>query len=174
MFWRCRDPEHPCFTPELAAQFGDCIEQCYRRCDKLVGDAARERMTKTRCSSCFQTMVAVPFAAPSISIPGFGSTACSRFKEVRSRVSELESSAIDWSKTYAYAIGLGGIYLNLRGRESAGIVTEGSESERVRKAIETGLACGHRSRCSSLRCRQCCCGGNESIRGPMSMKPPTC
>ena len=37
MFWRCRDPEHPCFTPELAAQFGDSIEQCYLRCDKLVG-----------------------------------------------------------------------------------------------------------------------------------------
>ena len=49
-------------------------------------------------------------------------------------------AAVDWSKTYAYAVGLGGIYLNLKGRESGGILEEGSEAERVRKAIQTGLA----------------------------------
>ena len=47
---------------------------------------------------------------------------------------------VDWSKTYAYAVGLGGIYLNFRGRESAGILEEGAEAERVRHAIQTGLA----------------------------------
>jgi len=49
-------------------------------------------------------------------------------------------AAVDWSKTYAYAIGLGGIYLNFKGRESGGILEEGSEAERVRNAIQTGLA----------------------------------
>jgi len=48
---------------------------------------------------------------------------------------------VDWSKTYAYALGLGGIYLNLKGRERSGIVEEGSgEAERVRRAIQQGLA----------------------------------
>jgi predicted AlkP superfamily phosphohydrolase/phosphomutase len=37
-------------------------------------------------------------------------------------------------------VGLGGIYLNLKGRESGGILEEGSEAERVRRAIQTGLA----------------------------------
>src|SRR5205085_1706756 len=40
---------------------------------------------------------------------------------------------------HAYALGLGGIYLNLRGREAAGIVDEGAEADRVRSAIESGL-----------------------------------
>src|SRR5207244_8985540 len=55
---------------------------------------------------------------------------------------ELESgfSAVDWSKTYAYALGLGGIYLNIKGREGAGILEEGGEAERVRLAIQSGLA----------------------------------
>jgi len=50
------------------------------------------------------------------------------------------STAIDWSRTFAYAVGLGGIYLNFKGRENAGILEEGSEAERVRNAIQTGLA----------------------------------
>ncbi len=49
-------------------------------------------------------------------------------------------AAVDWSKTYAYAVGLGGIYLNFKGRESGGILEDGSEAERVRRAIQTGLA----------------------------------
>ena len=42
---------------------------------------------------------------------------------------------VDWSKTYAYALGLGGIYLNRKGREAGGILEEGSEAERVKTAI---------------------------------------
>ena len=49
-------------------------------------------------------------------------------------------AGVNWSKTYAYAVGLGGIYLNFKGRESAGILEEGTEAERVRHAIQTGLA----------------------------------
>jgi predicted AlkP superfamily phosphohydrolase/phosphomutase len=47
---------------------------------------------------------------------------------------------VDWSKTYAYAVGLGGVYLNLKGRERNGILEEGADGERVRQAIQTGLA----------------------------------
>ena len=35
---------------------------------------------------------------------------------------------VDWSKTKAYAMGLGQIYFNLRGREGQGIVSPGAES----------------------------------------------
>ena len=49
-------------------------------------------------------------------------------------------SAVDWSRTYAYAVGLGGIYLNFKDREREGILTEGTEAERVRNAIQSGLA----------------------------------
>lgn len=46
---------------------------------------------------------------------------------------------VDWSGTRAYALGFGGIYLNTRGRESAGIVAPGAEAEGLKKAIAEGL-----------------------------------
>src|SRR5205814_791211 len=48
-------------------------------------------------------------------------------------------AAVDWSRTYAYAVGLGGIYLNFRNREREGILEEGTEAEKVRHAIQTSL-----------------------------------
>lgn len=46
---------------------------------------------------------------------------------------------VDWSRTKAYALGLGGIYLNLKGREEKGIV-EASEAQSLKSAIADGLA----------------------------------
>jgi predicted AlkP superfamily phosphohydrolase/phosphomutase len=39
---------------------------------------------------------------------------------------------VDWSRTRAYCLGLSGLYLNLRGRESCGIVGEGAEAEALK------------------------------------------
>jgi predicted AlkP superfamily phosphohydrolase/phosphomutase len=45
---------------------------------------------------------------------------------------------VDWSKTKAYSLGLGGIYLNLKGRETDGIV-EADDAERIQGEIARGL-----------------------------------
>ena len=42
---------------------------------------------------------------------------------------------VDWSRTQAYAIGLNGVYLNLKGREREGIVTPGAEADAVLQKI---------------------------------------
>lgn len=42
---------------------------------------------------------------------------------------------VNWSRTKAYAIGLNGIYLNLHGRERAGIVWPGEEAAAVMNSI---------------------------------------
>jgi predicted AlkP superfamily phosphohydrolase/phosphomutase len=42
---------------------------------------------------------------------------------------------VDWSRTRAYALGLGGFYLNIRGREAQGIVARGSETEQIEREI---------------------------------------
>jgi predicted AlkP superfamily phosphohydrolase/phosphomutase len=49
---------------------------------------------------------------------------------------------IDWAKTRAYTFGLGGLYLNLRGREAGGIVTEEEAAELLDELVGrlTGLA----------------------------------
>jgi predicted AlkP superfamily phosphohydrolase/phosphomutase len=42
---------------------------------------------------------------------------------------------VDWSRTRAYAVGLAGVYLNLRGREAQGIVSPGAEADRLKQEI---------------------------------------
>jgi predicted AlkP superfamily phosphohydrolase/phosphomutase len=42
---------------------------------------------------------------------------------------------VDWSKTRAYALGLSGMYMNMKGREAQGIVARGAESESLRREI---------------------------------------
>ncbi len=48
-------------------------------------------------------------------------------------------SGIDWSRTKAWAMGLGSVYINLVGREPQGIVMPGQEYEEVVKALQEGL-----------------------------------
>jgi predicted AlkP superfamily phosphohydrolase/phosphomutase len=46
---------------------------------------------------------------------------------------------VDWSRTKAWAVGLCGIYLNLKGRNAKGIVSQGEEERALRKEIAEGL-----------------------------------
>jgi predicted AlkP superfamily phosphohydrolase/phosphomutase len=46
---------------------------------------------------------------------------------------------VDWSHTRAYALGLGQIYLNERGREAHGIVNPGPEADRLAEEIRQKL-----------------------------------
>ncbi|GBE04325.1 type I phosphodiesterase / nucleotide pyrophosphatase [bacterium BMS3Abin09] len=47
---------------------------------------------------------------------------------------------VDWKNTQAYALGFGGIYLNLNGRERSGIVEKGEGADSVAEAIIKGLS----------------------------------
>ncbi len=46
---------------------------------------------------------------------------------------------MDWTITRAYAVGLGGIYLNMAGREAQGFVEPGEEERAVKQEIIKGL-----------------------------------
>src|SRR6202007_2276539 len=47
---------------------------------------------------------------------------------------------VDWSRTRAYTLGLGGLYLNMKGREAQGIVKPGAEAEALQKELIQKLA----------------------------------
>jgi len=141
MLWRFRDREHPGFEPDLSPELATRIEEHYRRCDALLNPV----LDKVDGD----TLLIV------LSDHGFGTFRRSfdtntwlyqngllALKDGRKPGEDLGEgfAAVDWSKTYAYAVGLGGIYLNFKGREGSGILEEGSEAERVRNAIQTGLA----------------------------------
>jgi predicted AlkP superfamily phosphohydrolase/phosphomutase len=141
MLWRFRDREHPGFEPDLSPQLATRIEEHYRRCDALLSPVL-EKVDEN-------TLLIV------LSDHGFGT-----FRRAfdtntwlwQNGLLALKGShkpgesqgegfaGVEWSKTYAYAVGLGGIYLNFKGREGGGILEEGTEAERVRQAIQTGLA----------------------------------
>jgi predicted AlkP superfamily phosphohydrolase/phosphomutase len=46
---------------------------------------------------------------------------------------------VDWSRTTAYALGLNGVYLNVRGRERNGVVAEGAEYDELLDRLEADL-----------------------------------
>jgi predicted AlkP superfamily phosphohydrolase/phosphomutase len=46
---------------------------------------------------------------------------------------------VDWRRTRAYAIGINGLYLNLAGRESGGIVQPGAEQQQLLAELKTKL-----------------------------------
>jgi predicted AlkP superfamily phosphohydrolase/phosphomutase len=46
---------------------------------------------------------------------------------------------VDWSKTRVYALGLGGIYINVEGREGQGIVKRGEELENLKRELKEKL-----------------------------------
>jgi predicted AlkP superfamily phosphohydrolase/phosphomutase len=48
-------------------------------------------------------------------------------------------SNVDWSRTRAYAVGLNGLYINLKGREKAGTVASGSEYDALLNDLERAL-----------------------------------
>jgi predicted AlkP superfamily phosphohydrolase/phosphomutase len=141
MLWRFRDREHPCFEPDLSPKLATRIEEHYHFCDGLL--------TAVLDKTDENTLLIV------LSDHGFGTfrrafdtntwlwqNGLLALKDSRKPGEDLGEgfAAVDWSKTYAYAVGLGGIYLNFKGREAAGILEEGAEAERVRRAIESGLA----------------------------------
>ena len=141
MMWRFRDREHPGFEHDLSADFSQCIEEHYHRCDRILTSVL------DRVDEDILLLV--------LSDHGFGTfrrafdtntwllqNGLLALKNRRKPGEETGdgAAAIDWSRTYAYAVGLGGIYLNKKGREAQGIVEQGTDAERVRRVIESGLA----------------------------------
>lgn len=137
MFWRFRDPGHASLggaPPD--PQWSRVIEDQYRRSDSMVGLALEHADADTLVIA--------------LSDHGFGPyrrevhlNAWLREQGLLSLKPGLEPGAsagdlltgIDWSKTKAYAVGLGGIYLNLQGRERDGIVRPGEAA-----ALQEGIA----------------------------------
>ena len=54
--------------------------------------------------------------------------------------SEEWLTGVDWSRTRAYALGLSGLFLNLKGREAGGIVEPGEGAERLEAELVAGLS----------------------------------
>jgi predicted AlkP superfamily phosphohydrolase/phosphomutase len=135
MMWRLIDPRHPMYDPALAARWGDAIERTYRKCDDLVGRMRAKLPPDTvfmvmsdhgfhsfrRCVNLNSWLAQNGYLVFS----GQPSGGTKRLADLFGRGRFWEG--VDWDRTRAYALGLGQIYFNLRGRESRGIVSPGVE-----------------------------------------------
>jgi len=134
MFRRYNDPRHPLY--EKNNPYNNVVTDYYIKIDTLIGKILKQIDTQT----LFLVMSDHGFSDFRESIHlnywllenGYLS-----LKETDSGTNDF-LEGIDWSKTKAYAIGFGGIYLNKKGREAEGIVTE-PEAQNLKLKIKEGL-----------------------------------
>lgn len=123
MFWRFREKHHPANAGEFSPDLARVIEEHYRACDEIIGTVLEATDDETLVivlsdhgMNSFQRGLNLNtwlyenglLALRNGTVPG--DDAGDFFRSV------------DWSRTRAYALGLGGIFLNLKGREEQGIV----------------------------------------------------
>ena len=136
MFFRYLEADHPANRGKDVVKHRDAIKDLYKKMDDLVG--------RVMDSVDGDTTLAV------MSDHGFkpfrrGVNLNSWLAQngymtlVAEPTGEQWFQDVDWSKTRAFAVGLGGIYLNLKGRRPHGIVESGDEERRLRKEIQEKL-----------------------------------
>jgi predicted AlkP superfamily phosphohydrolase/phosphomutase len=146
MMWRLIDPQHPMYDADLAAKYGDAIEKVYRRADDLVG-RLRARLPK---DVVFMVMSDHGFHSFRRGVnlnTWLVQNGYMAFEGQESEKKTLEDlfgrgkffEGVDWSRTRAYAVGLGQIYFNLKGREGQGIVSAGAEYKALQEEMRSKL-----------------------------------
>ena len=149
LFWRFIDPQHPLYDAEKAAHYAPEIERAYARMDAVVGKArallgpedllivcSDHGFSSFRRGVNYNTwLVRNGYMA----LRGGEEGRAATLEDLFDRGGESLFRNVDWSRTRAYAMGLGNIYVNLYGREPQGIVQEGEEYEKVVRGIQQGL-----------------------------------
>ncbi len=146
MLWRLHDPDHPLYDARLAAEYGDEIPKSYQRMDQIVGEARRTIGPGTALIICsdhgftsfrrgvnYNTWLV---KSGFMTLRQVTSTGGKTLEDLFDK-GELGEffRYVDWSRTKAYAMGLGNIYINLMGREPQGSVVPGRDYDEVRAAI---------------------------------------
>jgi predicted AlkP superfamily phosphohydrolase/phosphomutase len=146
MMWRLIDPQHPMYDAALAAKYGDSIEKIYRRADDLVG-RIQARLPKDAVLMVMSDHGFHSFRRGVNLNTWLVQNGYQVFTGHESKTLKLSDlfgrgkfwEGVDWSHTRAYAVGLGQIYFNLRGREGRGIVSSGAEYKALQDEIASRL-----------------------------------
>ena len=135
MFWRFLEPDHPANHRDKGRGHEGAIEEMYRRMDHLVGRV----MAKLGADDVLFVISDHGFKSfrRGVNLNSWlwknGYLALKDGANVK--VSRTWLRDVDWSRTRAYAMGLGGMYLNIRGRESEGIVEPGEQARELKREI---------------------------------------
>jgi predicted AlkP superfamily phosphohydrolase/phosphomutase len=180
MFWRLTDPRSPRYDPTAAAKYGDAILRVYERMDQIVGEVEKTMKPEG-------TLIIVSDHGFHSFRKGFNtntwlvkngymalknSTATEKtynLKELFGQGSFFPN--VDWSHTKAYALGLGQIYLNLKGRERYGTVDPGPEASQLLEAMRQRLL-AYRDPDTGKPVLEDVYLGSEIFHGPYSAQAP--
>ena len=137
MMWRARDPQHPAYDAAVDGRNAAVVEELYRGLDAVVA----------------QTLARLGPDDLLVVMSDHGFTSWRRAFHLNSWLRDngyialkdpgLEEDPglfgnVDWSRTRAYAMGLNGLYVNLKGREKDGAV-EPSEREALVRELSAKL-----------------------------------
>ena len=121
MMWRAMDPQHPGYNAERDKPYAHVVEELYVGLDAIVG----ETLDRMSADDLLVVMSDHGFTSWRRSFHlnswlrdnGYLALADPRMTEDPGFFAN-----VDWSKTRAYAMGLNGLYINLKGREKSGTV----------------------------------------------------
>ncbi len=138
MMWRFREDAHPANHGKIEASYRAAIEEHYQRSDAVVGRAMQRADDRT----LFIVMSDHGFSSFQRGVHLNSWLQANGFLTLKNGATPGDAGDffknVDWSRTKAYALGLGSMYLNLAGREAEGIVAP-QDAASVAQAIAEGM-----------------------------------
>lgn len=143
MMWRFEDKTHPMYNASAATKYGGELLKVYQYLDRIVGEV-RSRFLDGRTALIVLSDHGFKSFRKSVNINnwlvehGYLALRKPSVPMKLADLSEVESTFfnnVDWSRTRAYSMDLGKIFINLRGREAHGIVAPGREYEDLCREI---------------------------------------
>jgi predicted AlkP superfamily phosphohydrolase/phosphomutase len=148
VFWRFMDPKHPAYDAAAAAKWSGTLLKAYQLMDAIVGDAMA---AAERHNAVLIVVSDHGFASFRKAVNYDTWLVMNGYMTLKSGVQVKERNVemlfdqgqfwenVDWSKTRAYAMGLGELYINMKGREAEGIVNPGAETEALKAELKKRL-----------------------------------
>ncbi|REJ68557.1 MAG: nucleotide pyrophosphatase [Planctomycetota bacterium] len=141
MFWRFQDEGHPALDDDAAKNDAHrhTIRDMYEKMDKLVGRTV-EALDEKTALVVMSDHGFKPFRRGVDLNAWLRDAGFLKLKDGAATSDRVYMADVDWSATKAYSLGLAGIFVNERGRETAGIVAPGEEKRQLVADICEGLS----------------------------------
>jgi len=136
MFYRGMDPQHPLYE-ETDKEARDAIHWIYREADRVLGETMQRMDAEDRLVVLSDHGFA-PFRK-AVNLNRWLVDQGLMVLENGKQESDIGFTAVDWSRTRAYALGLNSLYINRAGREAHGIADE-AEAAQIKQQIISSLA----------------------------------
>ncbi len=139
MFWRAADNKHVLYSDTLHQQFGELLARLYVKMDEVVGRALEKTEGGNTTLLVMSDHGFAPFYRAFHLNTWLKNEGYLVLKDESRQGRDELLQNIDWRKTKAYAMGLNGLYLNIRDREPFGIVQQGKEAEELLEELSRKL-----------------------------------